>query len=137
MVRAMVSEADLDFMHRFESCELPEDEWTHEAHVRVGWIAQVSATADDAEARLREGILRFNTEVLGRRQQYHETVTMAFARMIRGRMRDGEGWSDFIARSADILSREDPILLRYYSRDRLFSDEARESFVAPDIQPLP
>lgn len=137
MDRASVSDADCDFMRRFESCQLPEKEWTHEAHVRVGWIAQMSASAEEAEARLREGILRFNTEVLGRRQQYHETVTMAFARIIRDRIREGEGWPDFIARSADILSRDDPILLRYYSGDRLFSDEARANFVAPDIQPLP
>ena len=124
-------------MRRFEACELTEAEWTHEAHVRVGWIAQVSATADEAEARLRNGILRFNTEVLGRRQQYHETVTMAFARIIRDRIRAGESWTEFIARSNDILSRENPILLRYYSHDRLFSDEARSRFVEPDLQPLP
>ncbi|MEM9208111.1 MAG: hypothetical protein AAGA61_02600 [Pseudomonadota bacterium] len=124
-------------MRRFEACELPEEEWTHDAHVRVAWVAQLSASADVAEARLRDGILRFNTRVLGRRQQYHETVTMAFARIIRARARIGESWPAFLARSNDILSREDPVLLRYYSNDRLFSDKARAQFVEPDLQPLP
>jgi hypothetical protein len=41
--------------------------------------------ADPADAHamelIREGIGRFNTEVLERRQEYHATVTVAFARI--------------------------------------------------------
>jgi hypothetical protein len=38
---------------------------------------------------------------------------------------------------ADLLDRNTPILLRYYSEKRLFSDEARQVFVEADLEPLP
>ena len=128
---------DLAYIQRFERCEITEQEWTHEAHVRIGWIAQMTSSPAVAEQRLRQGILRHNTVVLGRPEKYHETVTVAFARLIRDRMRPAENWQSFRRRAEDLLSRDDPVLLRYYSPDRLFSPEARRSFVAPDRAPLP
>lgn len=133
----MPSPADMCFLRRFENCEVTEDEWTHEAHVHVAWILLMTNTASSAERRLCAGILRHNTEVLGRPEQYHETVTIAFARLIRARLRREETWSDFIGRSQDILSGDEPILYRFYSPDRLYAAEARSGFVEPDRANLP
>ncbi len=132
-----VSADDRAFICRFERCELPEEEWTHLAHVRVAWIALMSDSASRAVDRVRSGILRYNTEVLKRRHKYHETVTIAFARIIHDRLRCDETWSDFRRRIDDILSADEPILVKYYSAERLMSDEARRDFVEPDLGPLP
>ncbi len=132
-----VSADDRAFICRFERCELPEEEWTHLAHVRVAWIALMSDSASRAADRVRSGILRYNTEVLKRRHKYHETVTIAFARIIHDRLRCDETWSDFRRRIDDILSADEPILVKYYSAERLMSDEARRDFVEPDLGPLP
>lgn len=132
-----VSADDRAFICRFERCELPEEEWTHLAHVRVAWIALMSDSASRAVDRVRSGILRYNTEVLKRRHKYHETVTIAFARIIHDRLRCDETWSDFRRRIDDILSADEPILMKYYSAERLMSDEARRDFVEPDLGPLP
>jgi hypothetical protein len=136
-LRSSVDEADGRFLSAFELCELPEDQWTHLAHVRVAWICLSLMTAAEALARIREGIRRYNTEVLHRRHKYHETVTVAFTRIVADRMRDGESWSRFSERIRDLLNSENTVLLLYYSRSRLFSDEARAGFVEPDLKELP
>lgn len=133
----MPSPADLNFLRRFENCEVTEDEWTHKAHVYVAWTLAMTNTAHTAEERLRAGILRHNSEVLGRPEQYHETVTLAFARIIRARMRGDEAWGDFLRRNRDLLAADEPILLNYYSPGRLFSADARARFVEPDRENLP
>lgn len=128
---------DRRFLDSFELCTLPASEWTHLAHIRVAWAClQLSAPAA-AVTRIRRGILRYNTEVLGRPEMYHDTVTIAFSRLVAARMRPGESWNGFERRIDDFLDRKSPILLRYYSGDRLFSAEAREHFVEPDLKVLP
>ena len=129
--------ADAEFLARFEQCTLPEGEWTHFAHIRVAWICLKQASGAQALERIRAGILQYNTEVLHRRHKYHETVTVAFAYIVADRMREGECWHDFSERITDLLDPVNPILLRYYSEDRLFSEEARNGFVEPDLQEIP
>jgi hypothetical protein len=136
-VRSPVTAGDKEFLARFESCSLPEAEWTHLAHIRVAWVCLNLLNPDQALARIREGILRYNTVVLHRRHKYHDTVTVAYTMIIAGRMSEGEAWSDFAEHIDDLLDSESPILLRYYSEELLFSDRARESFVHPDLKSLP
>lgn len=128
---------DAAFLDRFERCTLAEAEWTHLAHVRVAWTWLSIAPPSEALERIRRGILRYNTEVLGRRHKYHDTVTVAFAYLIHNRMRDGESWAGFASRIDDLLDADSPILLQYYSSARLFSDAARQHFVLPDLLELP
>lgn len=132
-----VTASDEAFLERFERCELPESEWTHLAHVRVAWVCLSMMAADEALPRIRKGILSYNTNVLHRRHKYHETVTVVFTRIVADRMRAGEKWSDFARRFDELLNAETPLLLRYYSRDRLFSDAAREAFLEPDLEKIP
>ena len=129
--------ADTDFLSLFETCTLPEAEWTHAAHIRVAWILLNLQSPDVAIGRVRDGILRYNTEVLNHRHKYHETVTVAFTRIVASRMRENESWDDFALRIDDVLDPDDPILLRYYSKDRLFSENARKEFIEPDLQKIP
>ena len=131
------SVADRAFLDRFERCELPASEWTHLAHIRVAWICLGSMRSDEALQRICEGILRYNTEVLRRRHKYHETVTVAFVRIVAARMCAGETWLGFSRRIDDLLDAESPVLLRYYSESRLFSETARTQFVEPDLLKIP
>ena len=132
-----VTTDDREFLSKFELCTLPGCEWTHLAHIRVAWVCLGLARSDDAMWRIREGILRYNTEVLNRAHMYHETVTVAYTHIISDRMTSGECWTGFEQRIDDLLDRESPILLRYYSAARLFSDKARAAFIGPDIEALP
>jgi hypothetical protein len=133
----VVSDADTGFLAQFENCLLPESEWSHLAHVRVAWICLALTSFDVAIERIKHGILQYNTEVLRRRHKYHETVTIAFARIVASRMLAGESWEDFHLRIDDIVDPDKPILAGYYSRELLASEEARHSFVGADIVHLP
>jgi len=136
-VERNVTAADDEFLEEFEGCRLPESEWTHLAHIRVAWICLNAARDGPALARIRDGILRYNTEVLGRRHKYHETVTVAYTRIVASRIRRNEPWIEFARRIDDLLDTGSPILLRYYSKEHLFSDSARQCFVEPDVQDIP
>lgn len=128
---------DREFLQAFEACALPPERWTHCAHVRMAWLYLGQAPFSQAVTRIRAGIRRYNAEVLDKLPEYHETVTLAFARLIAARHRPGETWQAFAVRNADLLARNPPALGAYYSRARLMSGEAREHFVEPDIKPLP
>ena len=127
----------------FRACTLPYECWTHEAHLAVGVWHVLHFTPEEACTELRGGIRRYNvacgidnTESSG----YHETVTLFYVRIIQDYLRT-------VAPSASLDelvnglidspygSRNTP--LEFYSRERLFSVEARREWREPDLKPLP
>lgn len=128
---------DDSFLSRFEHCTLPESEWTHLAHVRVAWLYLMHQSPDEAQRRICAGILSYNSEVLNRPEKYSETITVAFTHIVLSRMRATESWDTFVTGIDDLLDPKTPILLNYYTRERLFSDVARTIFVEPDVTELP
>lgn len=130
--------SDAALLAAFESCTLPKAEWTHEAHVRTAWIYLTTRSYDDALAALRNGIPKYNRS-LGNTTGYHDTVTVAYARIIAARIliSPDDDFPDFRLRHADLFAKSPSPLARHYSKERLASPEAVESFVDPDLSPLP
>jgi hypothetical protein len=124
---------------RFEACAIPAREWTHAAHLVVGLWHVHRYGADEAIVRLRHGIRRLNeshgavNSVTG---GYHETITAVYVQLLAQFL--AASGSDMslemraIALLASPLAAKDA-LLRFYSRERLMSTEARASWIAPDI----
>lgn len=125
------------FLQSFEDCTLPPDEWTHAAHIRMAWLCLQHDEFGVALDRIRQGILRYNGKVLDKLAEYHETVTVAFARLIAARIHANESWQQFVRRNDDLFARTPPILEKYYSTSRLMSTAAREEFLEPDLFALP
>ena len=132
---------DHAFLAEFEAAAIPKDRWTHRDHVRMAFLYLKDHSFTEALCRIRSGIQALNathpvTESgsLG----YHETVTVAWARLIRSAM-----GNDDHAASFDEVIGSNPQLLRkklladYYTADRVLCPEARSSFVDPDLSPLP
>jgi hypothetical protein len=126
----------------FLACTLPKPEWTHEAHIgTTGWI--ILERADILPERdLPDLIRRYNESVGGVNSDtegYHETITQVFIRTLRGSLAGGEGRALHARVNAILLSpqgrRDWP--LRFYSRELLFSVEARLGWVEPDLAGLP
>jgi hypothetical protein len=91
----------------------------------------------EAAAFVRDGIRRYNASQ-GNSTGYHETITLAWLAVI-GRFLEGRDESRSVADlSAELLEEcgDKDHLLRYYSRDRLFSEEARARWVPPDLAPI-
>lgn len=130
----MITDDDKSFLQSFEQCSLGVKCWTHAAHVRMGWLVlETSASFDEALERIRNGIMRFNSakNSIG----YHETITIAFARLIDSRRLTAESLEDFVARNPDLLEKD--CLKRFYSPAILASEEARHRFIEPDLAALP
>jgi hypothetical protein len=121
---------------------LPRPEWTHEAHLAAcSWI--VCERPDiQPERDLPAVIADYNVSVGGVNddtQGYHETLTQFYVAAVRAHLSAPSGRGSLLeAVNALLVSprgrRDYP--LRFYSRERLFSVEARRRFVAPDLAAL-
>jgi hypothetical protein len=70
--------------------------------------------------------------------KYHETITSAWIAALHHFMDDTgpcESADEFIDRNPRLLDTR--IMMTHYSAETLFSPEARTTFVAPDLEPIP
>lgn len=121
---------------------LPKEEWTHEAHLAAClWL--VRERPDFAcERELPHTIRAFNLAKGGvndETQGYHETLTQLYITGVRGfaaTLPEGLTLVEAVNRllGSHLAPRDWP--LRHYSRERLFSVEARRGWVEPDLAPL-
>lgn len=124
-----------DFVQLFESCDLPYERWTHRAHLAVAVRYLQRYPLIVATDRARTYIPRYN-RARGDANGYHETITILFMRLVAREMRVAPG-RETAALINDLAERfQIGWLLRYYSPEHLWSAEAREVFVPPDLQAL-
>jgi hypothetical protein len=119
---------------------LGEHDWTHRDHVSTAAYYCLTDRACAVD-RMRAGIQALNkargveTTPAG---GYHETLTVAWTRIIAGHLRNLTPMSDFEKINSVITAFEDrKTTLRYYSRDLIMSLEARYGWVEPDLEQLP
>lgn len=127
---------DDEFLDAFEAAVIPRPDWTHDAHVRMAWLYLNRYPAADALERVRNGIQKLNVRN-GVLEGYHETITVAFVRVISARLLHAEPYESFRARNPDLYDRSLCPILKHYTRERLFSAEARAGFLEPDLVAMP
>ena len=121
---------------------LPRPEWTHEAHLAATTYLLLRRTDIDVDRELPGLIRRYNESVGGVNSDtegYHETITRVFLRGVRLFLSEADTGEPLHQLVNELLlspmgRRDWP--LRFYSRERLFSVEARREFVEPDITTL-
>jgi hypothetical protein len=121
------------FVRAFEDGSLSKSEWTHFRHLVMALWYLRHYGRDEATRLIREGIQRCN-ERQGNFTGYHETITLAWVAVIERflGMRDLD--VPVSALAGELLGQcgDKDYLLRFYSRERLFSDEARARWIPPD-----
>jgi hypothetical protein len=127
---------DEAFARAFEDGAVTPAEFNHVAHVRVAWVYLREAdSTDEALARMRAAIRRF-AAAAGASMKYHETITVLWLRLLDDvRAQGASGELAEVLHAYPALADKD-LPLQYYSRDRLFSDDARTAWVEPDRGPL-
>ena len=121
---------------------LPRSDWTHEAHIAATTYLLVRRPDVDIDRELPGIIRRYNESVGGVNSDtegYHETITRAFLHVVRLFLSEANPREPLYELVNEILlspmgRRDWP--LRFYSPEKLFSIEARRSFVRPDIAPF-
>ena len=123
-------------------CALPREAWTHEAHLGACLWLLTERPDIDVDSEIGGIIRRFNESVGGVNddtQGYHDSITRAYIAGVRlflsGTAETGLAKRVNALLLSDIGRRDFP--LRFYSRERLFSVEARREFIEPDLAPLP
>lgn len=120
------------------AASLPREEWTHEAHLAAcTWLVRHRPDID-IERALPAIISAYNVAVGGVNddtQGYHETITQVYIAGVRAHLRELK--TDlplYAAVNALLLSERGgrDLPLRFYSKDLLFSVQARRAFVLPD-----
>ena len=120
---------------------LPKAQWTHAAHLTA--TLRLVRTRNEGLERDLPGIIRaYNVAVGGVNDDtsgYHETITQAYLAAIRAFEAALPPGLDDAQAAARLLAtpmgdKEWP--LTHWSRERLFSVEARRGWVDPDLKPL-
>lgn len=122
---------------------LPKPAWTHAAHVAAAvWI--VARCPELVPERDMPVLIRAYNEATGvpnsDTRGYHETITLASLRATAAFL--GGVPSGMALHAACNALLDSPVgrkdwMLTHWSRERLFSVEARRSWVGPDLAPLP
>ncbi len=121
---------------------LPKSEWTHAAHfaAAAAMLSDLKHTAFDKMPHVIRAYNRVtgveNTDTDG----YHHTITLASLQAAQFVMKAASNTPPLYEITNTILSGNygDPKwLLKFWSKDVLFSVEARRGWVEPDIRDLP
>jgi hypothetical protein len=121
---------------------LPRAVWTHEAHLAATTYLLTRRPDVDIDQELPGIIRRYNETVGGVNSDtegYHETITRVFLHGVRLFLAEADRDEPLYEVVNELLlspigQRDWP--LRFYSRERLFSVEARRNFIAPDLAAL-
>ena len=141
--RLFASDAEIEHLGEgLLACTLRKEEWTHEAHLAATTYLLLRRPDIDLDKELPAIIRRFNESVGGVNSDsegYHETITRTFLHGVRLFLSDADEKERLRELNNELLlspmgKRGWP--LRFYSRDRLFSVEARRNFVEPDVAAL-
>ncbi len=126
------------FVREFEACTLPKPRWTHQAHLLVGLWYLSHHPAAKALPIVRGRIRAYN-EAVGTENTdsggYHETLTRFFLNSIAGHMsrHPEESLPESLALLLKAPLARSSWPLQFYSRERLFSVQARREWLEPDL----
>lgn len=118
---------------------LPHHQWTHAGHIAAAIYLYRKRPDLDLPEDLPEIIRRYNTAIgipNTDRSGYHETLTQFYLKAVRAALDEfpADVPLHTICNQVMTLPLANPAWpLEFYSRKRLFSNEARKSFVEPDL----
>ena len=123
------------FLKSFENCTLPDSEFDHRGHLRLAWLYLERYSLEEAIERSCDGISNYAAS-LGASGKFHRTLTEAIVRIMHIRKQAGAepDFDGFLDKNPDLVENMKEVVNSHYSEARLFSDEARTIFLAPDLR---
>ena len=128
----------LNIIRVFESGTIARADWRHNEHVTVAFYYAFHHDFETALAKMRGGIFNlldaFGVD-LSKEMPYHETLTVFWMQTVFDFL-ESQKEKSFVETANKILEvcGDKDLPLKYYSRNFLFSDEARKNFVKGDLQ---
>ena len=140
--RAISELGQFVLVDRFESGKLYAADWNHRTQLAVSAWYLIHFDEPEATERMIDGIRRTNRTQCSRltlSDVYHETLTLFWLAMARHFLSNHPS-SRLLARVNELLREYGhcpDLYLEYYSPDLVMSWRARNSWVAPDLKPIP
>jgi hypothetical protein len=127
---------DVELTRALERGEIANEDFHHASHLHVAWVyLSESSSVRQAAGKMRDTLRRF-AATAGKPEKYHETITLFWVHLLSRAhgARHGECLEEIVRANPQLLEKNFP--LAYYWAERLFSDEARTSWVEPDLKRL-
>ena len=121
---------DDELIAGFEAASLPS--LPHADHVRLTILYLTRHGREETQRKLFEGLQRF-AAAKGVPEKFHVTMTIAWLDLVddaRTRHPEAPDPSALVTACPELLNRDE--LLRFYTSERLLSNEARQRWVPPD-----
>ena len=120
----------------FENGTIARKDWRHAEHLTVALYYVSHHDLETALLKMRDGIFNllqsFSVD-LNIEMPYHETLTVFWLRTV-SKYKNSRNGASFVAVCNELVEKFDKDYpLRFYSRELLFSDEARKNFVEADL----
>jgi hypothetical protein len=122
----------------FEACKTGKDGFPHSSHLTVAAWYLHHENLDQATERMRNGLFRFLDHHAVGRQKYHETLTVFWMRVVgqfMERLDPKLAVLEVVNRVTENFGNS-RLPFEYFSADRLNSEEARKTWVDPDLRHL-
>jgi hypothetical protein len=128
--------SDDEFVAQVEACSYPIEKFKHLDHVRLAWIYLQQHGYREAESRMQAAIARFASHH-GSERKYHATITIAWMRLlsVATHQTPHSTFPQLVVAHPWIADKN--ALSVYYSEPTLSSDDARQTWIPPDLRPFP
>jgi hypothetical protein len=125
---------DVELTRALERGEIKD--FHHASHLHVAWVYLTESSSVQQAAKKMRNTLRRFAAAAGKPEKYHETITLFWVHLLSRAQAASraERLEDVVHANPKLLEKNFP--LAYYSTERLFSDEARTSWVEPDLKLL-
>ena len=125
---------DEDLLEVMEKAKLDPKLFSHEAHLRWGWLLLEEYGPADAVDKACEQLENY-TELLGIPQKFNKTVTVAAIKAIQHFKLKSQSseFKDFMNEFPRLKSSFKELMGFHYSLDIFNDDKARQEFIEPDL----
>src|SRR6202790_1071228 len=135
-ISAFLQLSDREFVVAFETCSFPPGDFHHAGHVRLTRIYLRELGEARARQKMLEGIAKLAIQA-GAPRKFHYTATLAWVRLVAAAVAQdpsGVSFEEWILRFPDLNKKD--LLSLHFSPERFGSEEARVSWMEPDLRPL-
>ena len=129
--------SDEAFVDAMERITLPESCFTHADHIRLAWLFLRTQAMPEAAERMARTLQRYSTG-MGKAERFHVTLTRLWMLLVDHHVAvHGQAvlFAEFASANPGLFDKALPFA--FYSRTRLYGNEARAGWVEPDLAPLP
>lgn len=124
----------LSLVMRFETCEIEPKDFSHGAHITVAVWYLTQSDFDEAEKKMKEGLFRFLSHY--KLEGYNETITIFWLKFLKSLLKRFEDDISLVQVINETVKScaDSRIIFRYYSKEFVDTDEAKTSWVEPDLK---